>query len=382
MYWYTLTPLDVLMFRDAKPFTPGERAWASGDIFPPNGHTIAGALRGLLQDKVELQLTGPFLCFQETLYFPKPMNFVGLHRLEPIEWLCPKHPCQQMRLDRTRPVPLVKAQPSDAEDLSQELEKSYRQFLPQAVVLKLLEGEQLSEADWLCNPKLDQYPQPWTVETRSHNALAPGTRQVKDADGYFVEKTIRLHGGWSIAIALAQDIPTPVTVRLGGEGHRAILERCAALNQQWQQLTTQSQHNRASALAAAQQDPQKGRSLAYLVTPGVFARNRNGVNTCRAWPWEWGLAYPGEVNQRRGPLVSVATANAMPISGRLQNQKGKSSPAPQVFAAVPGSVYYLEQPEGLFQDDPATKVHRWRQLGYSELLWMRWDNGERDNDKR
>lgn len=28
MFWYTLTPLDVLLLRDAKPFTPGERAWA------------------------------------------------------------------------------------------------------------------------------------------------------------------------------------------------------------------------------------------------------------------------------------------------------------------------------------------------------------------
>jgi CRISPR/Cas system CMR-associated protein Cmr3 (group 5 of RAMP superfamily) len=47
MYWYTLTPLDILLFRDAKPFTPGERAWA-GSVFPPNGHAIAGAIRGVL----------------------------------------------------------------------------------------------------------------------------------------------------------------------------------------------------------------------------------------------------------------------------------------------------------------------------------------------
>ncbi|MFM7714712.1 MAG: type III-B CRISPR module-associated Cmr3 family protein, partial [Microcystis sp.] len=46
MYWYTITPLDVLLLRDAKPFSPGERAWA-GSTFPPNGHTIAGALSAL-----------------------------------------------------------------------------------------------------------------------------------------------------------------------------------------------------------------------------------------------------------------------------------------------------------------------------------------------
>jgi CRISPR-associated protein (Cas_Cmr3) len=46
IYWYTLTPLDVLLFRDAKPFTPGERAWAGGN-FPPTGHAISGAIRSI-----------------------------------------------------------------------------------------------------------------------------------------------------------------------------------------------------------------------------------------------------------------------------------------------------------------------------------------------
>jgi len=41
VFWYTITPLDVLMFRDAKPFTPEARAWA-GSMFPPNGHAISG----------------------------------------------------------------------------------------------------------------------------------------------------------------------------------------------------------------------------------------------------------------------------------------------------------------------------------------------------
>uniref|UniRef100_UPI0030846639 type III-B CRISPR module-associated Cmr3 family protein n=1 Tax=Petrachloros mirabilis TaxID=2918835 RepID=UPI0030846639 len=54
-----MTPLDVLMFCDAKPFTPGKRAWA-GSVFPPNDHAIAGAIRGLLEAKVELHAKDPF----------------------------------------------------------------------------------------------------------------------------------------------------------------------------------------------------------------------------------------------------------------------------------------------------------------------------------
>ncbi|MFS8902211.1 hypothetical protein NW845_12730, partial [Synechococcus sp. H60.2] len=43
MSWFVLSPLDVWMFRDARPFAPGERAWATSG-FPPSGHTLAGAL--------------------------------------------------------------------------------------------------------------------------------------------------------------------------------------------------------------------------------------------------------------------------------------------------------------------------------------------------
>ena len=58
MNWYTITPLDVYVFKMLKPFTPGERAWA-GSVFPPNGHTIAGALRKLLGDGGVLQVLRP-----------------------------------------------------------------------------------------------------------------------------------------------------------------------------------------------------------------------------------------------------------------------------------------------------------------------------------
>jgi len=54
--WYKLTPLDILLLRDAKPFAPGERAWAGGNVFPPNGHAVAGAIRAALQEKCNINL--------------------------------------------------------------------------------------------------------------------------------------------------------------------------------------------------------------------------------------------------------------------------------------------------------------------------------------
>jgi CRISPR-associated protein Cmr3 len=83
--------------------------------------------------------------------------------------------------------------------------------------------------------------------------------------------------------------------------------------------------------------------------------------------------------------VSVATGKPVAISGRLRvdrppEQRQMSLPAPQVFAAPPGSIYYLEQPAPLNQEEPELEdgrlnvFHRWRLLGYSELLWLPWAN--------
>lgn len=363
MYWYTITPLDILLFRDAKPFTPGERAW-SQSVFPPNGHAIAGALRALLNKSAELQLIGPLLCRDgEKLYFPRPLGYVGSTRLVPLHQNWDANlPLQQALWDRHQPCPLVKPTDTDAPEKEQT---KYRQYLPFEVIEKYLHTGEISRNDWKTEDESEI--KPWTAETRSHNAIEPGTRQVKDADGYFVENAVRLHPGWSLAIGINQEITTPVTLRLGGEGHRAILHRCDQLAKQWDSLQHLSQANFS----------QKQRSLGYLITPGVFERKHDeGKSMCQAWPWEWKLAHTVNGNQTPGQLVSVATDKPMPISCRFRDSQANSIPAPQVFAAPPGSVYYLNEPQRLFQDDSTkkdglpNKTNIWRQLGYSKLLWI------------
>jgi CRISPR-associated protein Cmr3 len=363
MYWYTLTPLDILLFRDAKPFTPGERAWTKS-IFPPNGHAIAGAIRGLLNSEEKITLKGTFLCYQQQFYFPRPLNYVNNSLLHPLTWLDQESPYKQMIWDRLSPAPLLLKESSKHQEKSDSIEQQPRHYLPYSVVTKLLNNKVLNPEDWLCQK--GESSQPWTVETRSHNCLDSGTRQVKDADGYFVENAVRLHSGWSIAIGIEQQLPNlPTSMRLGGEGHRVLIEECPSLKQQWEQLQQQSQHNYQ----------QGGKSLAYLITPGVFERiHKNQKAICKSYPWEWNLAHTVNSNQTEGNLVSVATAQPLPISGRIQdkNSDKPSIPAPQVFATPAGSVYYLKQPDTLFQDreQSPSKVKRWRYLGYSELLWI------------
>ncbi|MBE9220614.1 type III-B CRISPR module-associated Cmr3 family protein [Dolichospermum flos-aquae] len=377
MYWYKLTPLDILMLRDAKPFSPQERAWA-GSIFPPNGHTIAGAFRGILGEKKDFKIVGPFLCYQNTentLYLPRPLGFAKSVPLVPLTWETESH-INNALWDKTQPCPLVKPhhkKDDDDDDLvkGNGVETKFRQYLPYCVVKKYLKTGKIDKNDW--NIIKDSHEdKPWDEETRSHNSIEPGTKQVKDADGYFIEKAIRLHQNWSFAIGINHEITTPATIRLGGEGHRVIVESCPELGEQWQELKTISDGN----FQANTKDDTK--SIAYLVTPGVFERPHHKynpeqrVNLCRPYPWEWKL--------KDGNFVSMSTDKAVPISCRIRGKEDntKSIPAPQVFAAPPGSLYYLNKPQGLFQDneslanDKKNRVNNWRQLGYSEMLWIQY----------
>jgi CRISPR-associated protein Cmr3 len=174
IYWYTLTPLDVLLFRDAKPFTPGERAWAGGS-FPPTGHAIIGAIRSILADPPS-KIVGPFFCHkQSTLYFPRPLGFAGKDPLLPLEWVA-EHPLTEGLLwDRFRPMPLVKSARTDSNSSHALDEPKYRQYLPHESVAKYLSEGTIADSDWLLARKGED--KPWKVEVRSHNSIEVGTRQ-------------------------------------------------------------------------------------------------------------------------------------------------------------------------------------------------------------
>jgi CRISPR-associated protein Cmr3 len=369
IYWYKISPVDILLFRDAKPFSPSERAWASG-IFPPSGHTIAGAIRSTIDRNLNLELIGPFLCYHDTLYFPRPLNFVNGDRLVPLAW-CDKHPLSgQIIWDESQPTPLMI--PPQERTRSALTAPIYRQYLPVDAIESFLKTGDISQESFKVPSQeakdLSSEQQPWKMETRSHNAIDNHTKQVKNSGSYFIESAVRLMQNWTIAIGLDIDIPTPAIIRLGGEGHRAILQRCQALDEQWDTIAELSATNFKSTK----------KSLAYLITPGIFERKQNNRALCRSFPWEWKLAHTNNPNQTAGNLVSVATEKAIPISGRIRDGDNDetSIPAPQMFAAPPGSVYYLNQPQALFEAVGETKAAKGmkalKSLGYSKLLWAKY----------
>lgn len=397
MYWYKLTPLDVLLFRDAKPFSPGERSWA-GSVFPPPGHAIAGAIRGLLQKKVEIELTGPFLCRDKTLYFPSPLSYDEGNLLVPLDWDEEHHLHGVLESDPSQPKPLVRASWNPRERQNNREEKQFRSYFPTEVIKAYLHAGTIQATDW--KGTKDEIEPPWIEETRSHNSIEDGTRQVQDESGYFVENTIRLREGWGLAIGVnvigiegesdktQADLNSELkaldseVLRMGGEGHQVLMQRCDSLGQQWDELQAISNSNRDRALELWKQtkDSQnipESLCLAYLVTPGVFERRdkfKNNLALCSPHPWEWKFAAHPNPNQVKGSLVSFVTDRALPISCRMRGDDNSSRAAPQVFAAPPGTVYYLEKPESLFQDTAKGKIKRWRNLGYSELLWIKFQH--------
>jgi CRISPR-associated protein Cmr3 len=105
--WYKIKPLDTLFFRDGRPFSMGAETWAK-PIFPPYPSTVYGAIwtwlifeKGSLKEfedgkyndelgriikdektnlkevkKGNLTIKGPFICLDNNIYFPVPLDLL------------------------------------------------------------------------------------------------------------------------------------------------------------------------------------------------------------------------------------------------------------------------------------------------------------------
>lgn len=394
MHWYTLTPFEQQIFQTTE-LSALQKDDSTNDLLTwdediPNGHMIAAALRNLLKNAM-MTLRGPFFCRNNMLYFPNPLNHRETQALVPAAWLPAEavgKTCvpRSMLWDKRKPAPLVAI---DKPGNTLRSEKHDRYLSYKAILQQLIQSSkdasqhtpENNSEDSLDN-KLEEQPQ--TVETQwrrlTEKTGCNNQNQVQ------TEQVTQFNSGWKLAIALddithhkLKKLGQILLIHLGEKQQRFWLKsQNEPFQQQWNSLQEQSQQNRRIAEQSLTHQPQTARVLAYLATPGIFERKSNGVATCRNFPWEWDLAYPADCNQPRGPLVSLATTHPVSINCHCLSKavSEKDIFAFQVFAAPAGSVYYLEYPTDLFQDQPflqdgrPNKVHLWRRLGYSELLWM------------
>ncbi|WP_416674384.1 type III-B CRISPR module-associated Cmr3 family protein [Egbenema bharatensis] len=391
MQWFRITPIDVLLFREAKPFRPGEGSWAKG-LFPPMPITVFQAMRSLLPDygdkkpdkQQDLRFLGPFLCDgNEQLWLATPKDLIGV---------------QSRREGEAEPKPDQKRASAPWESLvrlqawngTQEQSLGFGggvapmgpPLLPREQVVcgkpqpwmradrlaDYLAGAELGKtADcdqscWVCGD-------PWDGQILPHIQMESDRRQVLDADGYFTEVAVRLRSGWGFMVGLeglkperarqiselSQD--AAAIVRLGGEGHRAIVSPISE-PEPWRRLQ-------------AYEQPDPSSSFAYVLTPGL-AQVEADHPIYGLCPHEWQGLVQGYVGDKQLLWGGVR---------QVWRRRNPDDPAqavaefgllPQRAFVPPGTVYVFgeELPEvRRLLPGQSRQREMFETLNYGKLLW-------------
>jgi CRISPR-associated protein Cmr3 len=378
MKWYTLTPLDVLLFRESKPFSPGEGAWAKG-LFPPMPIVVFQAMRSTLpfqthQKDRTLNFLGSFLLDpNNTLWLPTPKDLVAVRQKEKDtrsqgyskkasdRWdrlvrLKPRQQAgsawQSLSFDDRQLEPMV----SEIDRNEEVCGKPKPWIKAEVLIHKYLEGIDLNPYEAFHQAFCED---PWGVQILPHTQMQTGSRQVLEADGYFTEVAIRLEAGWKFLAAIDADCPEQV-VRLGGEGHRAL-------------LSPFNQHTPLSDQAKPSK-PNREQRVAYLLTPGLAQVDPNAP-IYGTYPANWKEHLQGCVSDR--PLlwggVSQIRRRKFGDPSSVERGDQEFSLLPQRAFVPPGSVYIFNQPppsiNALLPSGNQNWLTTFRQLNYGKLLW-------------
>ncbi|MGB3641308.1 MAG: type III-B CRISPR module-associated Cmr3 family protein [Rivularia sp. (in: cyanobacteria)] len=376
MHWYKITPLDILLFRDSKPFSPGEGSWAKG-LFPPMPITVFQALRSCLvnnsnsreeRKKRNLDFLGSFLLdSNDTLWLPTPKDLVCLY---------PRGVDRKVASDGW--VEVHRLQPvSNDSDIWKHLVFSDDQIQP-LVVNKKWNGTISPPKPWIKAKALFDYlggkkgddnwakddftGNPWDNQVLPHTQMQLDKRQVKDSEGYFTEVAVRLREGWSLVAGFSGDISENV-VRLGGEGHRALINK---LNLD-AQTTLKQQLDSFISNTSTVNDSAKKSKYAYLLTPGLALVEESKYG---CYPQNW-----------KQNLKACATDKALFWGGVSTLRKDvKDNPTREEFAFLPqrafvppGTVYLfndeLTTNQKVLPDGDSNWLETFRKLNYGKLLW-------------
>lgn len=375
--WYTIEPLDVLLFRESKPFVPGEGSWAKGQ-FPPMPVTVFQALRSLedfygteeKHKRRDLKFIGPFLMDDRNqMWLPTPKDLLAVKTKpeDPKEtqddldekiddWdrtlrFQPMTPdaMEKFGFDRDKLPPMV------TPDLNQnEFICRPQTWITAEALSKYLRGETLKQAEG----KNQKYfhSDPWSVQILPHIQMKSGERQVKEEEGYFTEVAVRLHSGWKLVAGMSRKLEKTEVVRLGGEGHRALVSPLAHF-EQWQLL---------QGFEKKQKDTS---NFAYLLTPGLAEKE---IAMYGVYPKNWQGLLSGCACDRALLWGGVSSIKRRTIDSP---DKGDAEFAllPQRAFVPPGTVYIfnenLPEDERLLPSVGGSWLKTFQELNYGKLLW-------------
>ncbi len=407
MHWYTINPLDVLLFRDSKPFSPGDGSWAKGS-FPPMPITVFQALRSLLSQRVEpeerdrrdISFLGVFLLDEEnTLWLPTPKDLICLKEV-------PKEEAQSQRIFSKKAADdwdeIVRLQPCDRNSTWQHLcfddQEINNQKKPKPMVLPQIEKKSHpcgNPHPWIKAEALRKYlngknpesrsdfgKNPWNIQVLPHIHMEKDSRQVRDSEGYFTEVAVRLKPGWQFVAAIGCDDETKNSlfqnlqgvVRLGGEGHRAIIQPVEKLEPQ--KYTGEKEEDYQKRLKAYQTLIKQVEDLAtdkfscdtpsnfaYLLTPGLADA---GKALYASYPSAWKDNLQGCVTDKALLWGGISTIT--------RNQSDREfGLLPQRAFVPPGTVYVFDGKQAetplLLPKGDGRWLDTFTQLNYGKLLW-------------
>ncbi|NER34257.1 MAG: CRISPR-associated protein [Oscillatoria sp. SIO1A7] len=395
MYWYAIEPIDVLLFREAKPFSPGEGSWAKG-LFPPLPSTVFQALRSLLpqyedteEEKIkkkrgrerDLDFVGPFLMQEkwqlkgekwereDVLWLPTPKDLLGV-RIVPSEELEKVEHTDEAEdnwqyTDRLQPAPedggwqhFRFSKEKLRSPVAPELGKDKRICRPMpwiaaSALSQYLEGETLK------NPQ-EFHKDPWNLQILPHIHMQSEVRLVREQEGYFTEVAIRLEPGWRLVAAISKklEIGEKTTVRLGGEGHGALVYPLApdsAVVRQWQQLQEF-------------EEPQESSRVAYVLTPGLAVSQEEPL-LYGAYPRHWQDHLATCITDRALLWGGVSKVKRKNSDTGQQDENAEFALLPQRAFAPPGTVYIFKEPPEPPEADAPNWPESFQKLNQGKIVW-------------
>lgn len=381
MQWYFLTPLDVLLFRESKPFSPSDGSWAKG-LFPPMPITVFQAMRSLLpirsnrdEKNRDIEFIGPFLVDEQGMpWMPTPKDLI-LHLM-------------QDESDRkqisSQPALVKRLSPAEGDDpiwsdmLSSQSELSpmvaeesvKRLGIPYPLISAkalqgYLEGKMPSHPENKAVSVRDFSEEPWDVQILPHTHMNRDKRQVQDENGYFTEVAIRLKSGWRFMVGM--DIPNMAkplegTIRLGGEGHRVLVSP----------MDSDSSGVRMMEKLKKYGEPSGDRTAAYLLTPGLAEMEKPWI-CYGVIPKAWVTHLKACASDRAILWGGVSKLERLRFRDNLPvRQPFEFALLPQRAFVAPGSVYiFREVPDDpqLLPGDDSRALETFRSLNYGVLLW-------------
>jgi CRISPR-associated protein Cmr3 len=310
---------------------------------------------------------GPFLLDdKQTLWLPTPKDLLcigprfGLEEddyeeiVEQWDFLIRLEPVTEagqgwQHLDNSQQLPLMVAPDLKPQ---QRICGRPQPWIKAEALAKYLQGDnQLYPSDFHKNP--------WHLQILPHTHIEPGTRQVKSEGGYFTEVAVRMCSGWQFAAQLSQDLK-PTVVRLGGEGHRALVSPIAE-PAGWSDLQQMQQ-------------PTNRHSYAYLLTPGLAAVNSE-ESVYGAYPGAWQEQLAGCVSDRAllwGGVSSIQRVSASETDPNRSNSRKEFALLPQRAFVPPGTIYQFKtvpDETHLLPSGEGNWLATFKSLNYGKLLW-------------